>query len=146
MARSPVQRRISREELAGMTAFATIGDVHMLRRKKRRRGKTARIGVVVTHAACIQCRDMIRLFSYGPNRNIIGTAIVTGLTIVADTRVREVKRRHERSRSRVANDAVLGCRDMISGLSGTDITVVTGHTIVENTHVAKNCPGKGRCT
>ncbi len=59
MACGLVQRRISREELAGMTAFATIGDVHMLRGKKCRRSKTARIGVVVTCAACAPGRDMI---------------------------------------------------------------------------------------
>jgi len=107
-----VQRRISREELAGMTTFATVSDIHMLRGKKCRRSKTARIGVVVTCAASAPGRDMIGFFPYGPSRNIIGIAIVTGLTIVANTRVREVNCRRERRRGRMANDAVLGCRNM----------------------------------
>lgn len=35
---------------------------------------------------------------------------------------------------------------MIASFSDTDGTVVTGHTIVNNTRMVKYCPGKGSCT
>ncbi len=88
---------------------------------------------------------MIQLLIDRPGRNIVGITIVTGLTIVADPRVRKVQRWHERIGGRVAHDAVLGCRDMRAGFSGSDNSVVTGYTVVNNTRVAKNCPGKGSC-
>ncbi len=88
---------------------------------------------------------MILFFIDRTSRNIIGIAIVTGLAIVADARVRKVQRWHEWIGGRVANDAVLGRRDMRAGFSGSDNSVVTGYTVVNNTRVAKNCPGKGSC-
>lgn len=34
---------------------------------------------------------------------------------------------------------------MVGGLSATDVTVVTGHAIVENAGVVEYCPAKGNC-
>lgn len=34
---------------------------------------------------------------------------------------------------------------MVCGLSGADVTVVTGRAIVENSGVVKYCPAKGSC-
>ena len=100
----------------------------------------------MTHSAIVQRRDMIGLLAYRPNRDIIGIAIMAALTIVSDTRVSEVQHRLERVGGGVANNAVLGCRQMVAGLSGTDVTVVTGHAIVKNPCMAEYCPGKGNCT
>lgn len=35
---------------------------------------------------------------------------------------------------------------MICRLSGTDVTIVTGYTIVNHARMVKDCPGKGNCT
>jgi len=48
MARGLDQKWVGREELCGMTTFAAIDDVDMLRGEKDRIGKSARIGVGVT--------------------------------------------------------------------------------------------------
>lgn len=50
----------------------------------------------VTIRAIILCRDMIGLLVYGPNRNIIGIAIMAALTIASDFRVAEVRYRLKR--------------------------------------------------
>ena len=34
---------------------------------------------------------------------------------------------------------------MVGGLSGTDVTVVTGHAVVENAGVVEYCSAKGSC-
>ena len=70
---------------------------------------------------------------------------MAGLTIVANARVREVNCRREWCRGRVANDTVLGCRNMNCRFTDGDIRVVAGHAIVEDTSVTKNCPAKSRC-
>lgn len=64
----------------------------------------------MTITADFERRDMIGLFVYRSRADIIGVATVTALTIVADTRVREVQRRPEWICGGVADDAVLGCR------------------------------------
>lgn len=138
------QLRISGKELGGMTALATIGDVRMLIGKKRGRDKVS--GRIVTITTYIQCRDVIQLLVDCADRDIIGIAIVAALTIVGDTRVKEGLCRLERIGGGVANDAILGGRQMIYRLSGTDGTVVTGYTIVKHTRMVKKCPGKGSCT
>ena len=99
----------------------------------------------MTITAYRQRRDMIGLLVYRPHRDIIGVAIMAALTIASDPRVREVQSRLERFCGGVANDTVLGRRQMVAGLSGTDVTVVTGHAIVKNARVAEYCPGKGSC-
>ncbi len=35
---------------------------------------------------------------------------------------------------------------MVARHAGTDVTIVTGHAIVEHTRVAENCPAEGDCT
>lgn len=70
---------------------------------------------------------------------------MAALTIASDTRVSEVQRRLERVCGGVANDAVLGCRQMVARHAGTDVTVVTGHAVVKNARVVEYCPGKGSC-
>lgn len=135
------QLRVGGKELAGMTAFATIGDVRMLRGQKRGRGEIS--GGVVTIATYIQRRDMIGLLVDRADRDISGIAIMAALTIVAYIRVKEGLRRFERRRGRVTDNAILGCRQMICRLSGTDVTVVTGHTIVNHTCMVEYCPAKG---
>lgn len=127
-----------------MTTLAAIGDTHMLRGQKRGRGKVS--SGIVTHSAVVQRRNMMGLFVYRTHRDIIGIAIVAALTIVGDACVSEVQRRLERIGSGVANDAVLGCRQMVARRAGSDVTVVTGHAIVKYARVAENCPGKGSCT
>ena len=89
---------------------------------------------------------MIGLLVYRPDRDIIGFAIVAALTISGNTRVKKGLCWLERISGGVANDAVLGCRYMIVGLSGADVTVVTGHAVVYYTRMTENCPGKGHCT
>ena len=140
------QKRISREELTGVTTFAAIGDVHVLRGKKRRRGKSPRVGIGVAYAALTQRWNMIELLADGPSRNIIGIAIVATLTIVSDTRVKEGLRWLKRIAGGVANDAILGCRNVTSRFSSRDATVVTRQAIIENARMVKNCPAKGSCT
>ena len=49
---------------------------------------------------------------------------MAALTIASDPRVSEVQRRLERICGGVANDTVLGRRQMVAGLSATDVTVV----------------------
>lgn len=68
---------------------------------------------------------------------------MAALTIVGDTRVKEGLCRFERRRGRVTDNAILGCRQMICRLPGTDGTVVTGYAIVNHTCMVENCPGKG---
>lgn len=50
---------------------------------------------------------MILGLSYGADPNIIGIAIMTGLTIVSDARVNEALRRFERGSGNVAYTAIL---------------------------------------
>lgn len=88
---------------------------------------------------------MIGLLAYRADSDIIGIAIVAALTIVGDTRVKEGLCRLERWRGGVANDTVLGCRQMIYRLSGADGTVVTVCAIANHARMVKNCPGKGHC-
>ena len=140
------QQRIRGEELTGMTAFAAIGDVHMLSGKKRRRGKPTRVGVGMTDAALIQSGDMIGLFIDGSDGSIIGISIVTGLAIVSDARVKKGLRRLERRTGGVTYNAVLACRDVSPGFPGGDATVVTGHAITGNSRMAETRPGEGSCT
>ena len=88
---------------------------------------------------------MIGLLAYRPHRDISGITIMAALTIVVYAGVKEGLCRLERWRGGVANDAILGCRQMIYRLSGTDATVVTGYAIVNHTRVTEYCPGKGHC-
>ena len=85
---------------------------------------------------------MINLLAERAYRDIIGVAIVATLTIASDIRVSKADRSLERISSGVANDAILGGRDMIRGLSGSDITVVAGNTVVGDTRVAEDGSGK----
>ena len=78
----------------------------------------------MTITAYLQRRDMIRLLVYRPRRDIIGVAIMAALTIASDPRVSEIQRWLERICGGVANDTVLGRRQMVAGLSATDVTVV----------------------
>ena len=89
---------------------------------------------------------MIGFFAYRSHRDIIGIAIVAALTIIVYVGVKEGLCRLERWRGGVTNDAILGCRQMIYRLSGTDVTVVTGYTIVHHARMVKNCTGKGSGT
>jgi len=102
------QLRIGWEKLAGMTTFATIGDVHMLGGQKNGRGKSS--GGIVTITTYVERRDVIWFLAYRTCRDVIGITIVATLTIVGDTRVKEGLCWHERSSSGVTNDAILGCR------------------------------------
>ena len=115
----------------------------MLRGKKRGQGKIS--GGIVTVGAIVQRRNMVGLLVYRPDRDIIGIAVVTALTIVGDTCVKEGLCWLERIGGGMANHTVLACRQMTGGLPVTDVTVVTGHAIVNHTGVVEYCPGKGHC-
>jgi len=118
------QFRPGGKELTGMATFAAIGDAHMLRGKKCCRGKVS--GRIVTHSTIVQRRDMIEFLANGPDGNIVWIAVVATLAIAGDTCVKEVRRWFERIAGGMANHTVLGCRQMITGFPGTDVTVVTG--------------------
>jgi hypothetical protein len=99
--------------MTGMATLATTGNgcnVVNTYMGKSNSCKGRKIADSMTIRTIILCRDMIGLLVYGPNRNIIGIAIMAALTIVNDTRVSEVQRRFERICGGVADDAVLGCR------------------------------------
>ena len=91
-----------------MTTLATIGDIHMLVDKKRGRGKIS--GGIVTVGAIVQRWTMIGFLVYRPDRDVIGIAIVTALTIVGDTGVKEGLCWLERIAGGMANHTVMGCR------------------------------------
>lgn len=131
------------QELAGMTAFAAIGNAVVdIAQKPCWRCKTTGISVHVALGTNPQCRDMINFLAYGTDRNVIRITIVAALTLGSDIGVKECLCRLEWFTGGVANDAVLGRRDMFCRFSGADVTVVTGNTIVGNSRVAENCAGK----
>lgn len=65
--------------------------------------------------ALIEGRDMVGLFTNGPDRDIAGIAAVAGFAIAINSIVKEVGcilERQIRIRIIVAREAVLGCRQM----------------------------------
>ena len=85
----------------------------------------------MTISAHVHRRDMIRNLAYRSDGNIIAVAVMAGFTIAVDTRVIEVQRVPERCRTatnrrgHVTERTVLGRRQMIYYLAGTDYTVMT---------------------
>jgi len=87
---------------------------------------------------------VIRFLADGPDRNIVGTAVVATFTVAADAGVKEGLCRFERIAGGVTNDAILGCRNVGSRLADSDVTVVAGHAVTGNPRVAEHRASKGR--
>lgn len=85
----------------------------------------------MTISAHVHRRDMIRNLAYCTDGNIIAVAVMAGFTIAVDTRVIEVQRVLERCRTaanrrgHVTERTVLGRRQVIYYLTGTDYTIMT---------------------